>query len=240
MTWRAQVLTLFPEMFPGPLASSLAGRALKDGIWSLETIDIRDFAADKHRTVDGSPAGGGAGMVMRADVLAASIDKAREKAQKHLPLIYLSPRGQLFDQAKARELKEAGGAMLICGRFEGVDERVLEARGVEELSVGDYVLSGGEPAALIVLDSVIRLLPGVIGAPETLDEESFEEGLLEYPHYTRPKDFEGRTIPEVLSSGHHGKVKEWRREKAEEITRLRRPDLWADYQARKSRKDDGQ
>jgi tRNA (guanine37-N1)-methyltransferase len=235
MTWVAQVLTLFPEMFPGALGHSLAEKALRQGLWSLETIDIRAFATDRHRTVDGSPAGGGAGMVMRADILAAAIDKAHEKAQKHLPLIYLSPRGQLFDQAKAQELKEAGGVTLICGRFEGVDERVLEARGVEELSVGDYVLSGGEPAALVVMDAVIRLLPGVMGDADGLEEESFKEGLLEYPHFTRPQDFEGHQIPEVLTSGNHGKVKEWRREKAEEITRLRRPDLWAHYKAPKDR-----
>jgi tRNA (guanine37-N1)-methyltransferase len=231
MTWSAQVLTLFPEMFPGPLGCSLAGTALDKGLWALETLDIRDFASDKHRSVDDSPAGGGPGMVMRADVLDKAITSARQDADENWPLIYLSPRGRAFDQAKARELVDAGGVTLICGRFEGVDQRVLEAHAVEEMSVGDYVLSGGEPAAIVVLDAVIRLLPDVLGDAETLREESFERGLLEYPHYTRPQTWDGREIPEVLTSGHHGKIAAWRREQAEDLTRRRRPDMWGRYTA---------
>lgn len=229
MSFTAQVLTLFPEMFPGPLGHSLAGKALKEGKWALETLDIRAFASDKHRQVDDTPAGGGAGMVMRADVLAKAIDHARTTAKPEWPIIYLSPRGKTFDQAKAKELKAAGGATFICGRFEGVDQRVLDARHVEELSVGDFILSGGEPAAIVVLDAIIRLIDGVLGASETLDEESFERGLLEYPHYTRPQIWEGLEIPEVLTSGHHGRIAKWRREMAEKITRRVRPDLWDLY-----------
>ncbi len=236
MSWTARILTLFPGMFPGPLGSSLAGKALEAGKWSLETLDIRDFASDKHRSVDDTPAGGGPGMVMRADVLARAIDFTETGKEKNWPLIYLSPRGRPFDQARARELSRADGVVLICGRFEGIDERVLEAREIEEMSVGDYVLSGGEPAAMVVLDAIVRLLPGVVGAAEALEEESFEKGLLEYPHYTRPADWEGRRIPEVLLSGHHGKIAEWRRKKAEELTRHRRPDLWARYSSEGKKK----
>ena len=226
MAWTAQVLTLFPEMFPGPLGASLAGKALKQGLWCIETLDIREFAGNKHRAVDDTPAGGGPGMVMRVDVLARAIDAARKKARDEWPLVCLSPRGKVFDQAMARVWKEKGGVTLICGRFEGVDERIFEARKVEEVSIGDYVLSGGEPAAIAVLDAVIRLLPGVVGDPEVLKEESFEEGLLEYPHYTRPRIWEQREIPEVLLSGDHKKIAEWRRKKAEELTKDRRADLW--------------
>jgi tRNA (guanine37-N1)-methyltransferase len=226
MTWRATVLTIFPEMFPGPLGSSLAGKALADGKWALSAIDLRDFALGKHRSVDDTPAGGGAGMVMRADIAAAAIDAARASMPKDAPTIYLSPRGKPLTQARARELAAGPGVILLCGRFEGVDERVLEARAVEEMSIGDYVLSGGELAALVLIDACVRLLPGVAGNEVSLAEESFADGLLEYPHYTRPRDFEGRAIPDVLLSGDHEKIAEWRREQAEKITRERRPDLW--------------
>jgi tRNA (guanine37-N1)-methyltransferase len=226
MTWRATVLTIFPEMFPGPLGSSLAGKALADGKWALSAVDLRDFALGKHRSVDDTPAGGGAGMVMRADVAAAAIDAARASMPKDAPTIYLSPRGKPLTQARARELAAGPGVILLCGRFEGVDERVLEARAVEEMSIGDYVLSGGELAALVLIDACVRLLPGVAGNEVSLADESFADGLLEYPHYTRPRDFEGRAIPDVLLSGDHEKIAEWRREQAEKITRERRPDLW--------------
>ncbi len=226
--WRASVLTLFPEMFPGPLGFSLAGRALEEERWALETVDIRGFARDKHRSVDDTPAGGGAGMVMRADVLAAAIDAVHGPSDER-PLIYLSPRGKPLDQARVRSLAEGPGAVLLCGRFEGIDQRVIEARGLEEVSLGDFVLSGGEPAALALLDAVIRLLPGVMGKEASGEEESFETGLLEYPHYTRPPVFEGREIPEILTSGHHGRIAEWRRQEAEKLTRERRPDLWEKY-----------
>lgn len=229
MTWRAQVLTLYPEMFPGPLGISLAGKALDAGQWSLETLNIRDFATDKHRTVDDTPAGGGAGMVLRADILASAIDRAVKKAVERAPLIYLTPRGKPFTQTEAKRLAGLDGAIFICGRFEGVDERVLKARQVEELSVGDYILSGGELAAMTVMDAVVRLLPGVVGTPETLIEESFERGLLEYPHYTRPQNWEGMEIPEVLLSGNHKKIAEWRLQQAKEATRTRRADLWEAY-----------
>ncbi|WP_262693917.1 tRNA (guanosine(37)-N1)-methyltransferase TrmD [Kordiimonas aquimaris] len=225
----AQILTLFPEMFPGPLGASLAGRGLEAGKWALKTLDIRDFSSDKHRSVDDTPAGGGPGMVMRADILGKAIDAAKAGADPKWPVVYMSPRGRKFDQAEAKRWQQAGGVTLLCGRFEGVDERVLEARDVEEISIGDFVLSGGEPAALVMLDAVVRLLPGIMGAAETLVEESFESGLLEYPHYTRPQVWEGREIPDVLTSGHHGKVAEWRQTKAEEITRIRRPDMWSSY-----------
>jgi tRNA (guanine37-N1)-methyltransferase len=222
------VLTLFPEMFPGPLGFSLAGRALEEERWALETVDIRGFARDKHRSVDDTPAGGGAGMVMRADVLAAAIDAVHGPSDER-PLIYLSPRGKPLDQARVRSLAEGPGAVLLCGRFEGIDQRVIEARGLEEVSLGDFVLSGGESAALALLDAVIRLLPGVMGKEASGEEESFETGLLEYPHYTRPPVFEGREIPEILTSGHHGRIAEWRRQEAEKLTRERRPDLWEKY-----------
>jgi len=226
MTWRAIVLTLYPEMFPGALGLSLAGKALSDGTWVLETKDIRSFATDKHRSVDDTPAGGGAGMVMRADIAALAIDAARESAPPGTPTIYLSPRGLPLTQARAHELAQGPGAILLCGRFEGVDERVLEARAVEEISIGDYVLSGGELAAQVLIDACVRLLPGVAGNEVSLTEESFASGLLEYPHYTRPRDWEGRSIPDVLLSGDHQKIAEWRRAQAEAITKARRPDLW--------------
>jgi tRNA (guanine37-N1)-methyltransferase len=226
MTWRAAVLTIFPEMFPGPLGLSLAGKALADGKWALTVTDIRDFAQDKHRSVDDTPAGGGAGMVMRADIAAAAIDAARAKIPAGAPAIYLSPRGAPLTQARARELAQGPGAILLCGRFEGVDERVLEARQIEEISIGDYVLSGGELAAMVLLDACVRLLPGVAGNDASLAEESFASGLLEYPHYTRPRVFEGREIPEILTSGDHAKIAKWRREEAERLTQTRRPDVW--------------
>ncbi len=226
--FHASVLTLFPEMFPGPLGASLAGKAVADGVWALETVDIRDFASDKHRSVDDTPFGGGAGMVMRPEVIDAALRQVHSDGR---PLIYLTPRGRLFDQAQARTLAKAEGVTLLCGRYEGVDQRVLEAWNMEEVSVGDFVLSGGEAAAITVLDAVVRLLPGVIGSVESLTEESFEQGLLEYPHYTRPEEWTGRAVPEVLRSGHHKNIQAWRRDQAETITRLRRPDLWDRYVA---------
>ena len=225
MTFAATVITLYPEMFPGPLGVSLAGRALAEGRWSLDTVQIRDFAADKHRTVDDTPAGGGAGMVLRADVLAAAVDHARS-AHPGSPVLAMTPRGRPLTQARVRELAAGPGVTLLCGRFEGFDERIFAARDIEEVSVGDIVLSGGEPAALMLLDACIRLLPGVMGAPSSGAEESFENGLLEYPHYTRPVTWEGRTIPEVLRSGDHAKIAAWRKLQAEIDTRSRRPDLW--------------
>jgi tRNA (guanine37-N1)-methyltransferase len=226
MTWRTTVLTIFPEMFPGPLGASLAGKALAEGKWALSTIDIRDFAPDKHRSVDDTPAGGGPGMVMRADIAARAIDAARDQMSADAPTLYLSPRGRPLTQARARELAQGPGAILLCGRFEGVDERALEARDVEEVSIGDYVLSGGELAALVLIDACVRLLPGVAGNEVSLAAESFASGLLEYPHYTRPREWEGRAIPEVLLSGDHERIAKWRREQAEAVTRERRSDLW--------------
>ena len=243
MTFAATVLTLYPEMFPGPLGVSLAGRALEEGAWSLEAVQIRDFAADKHRTVDDTPAGGGAGMVLKADVLAAAIDHARA-LQPLCPVLALTPRGAPIAQARIRELAAGPGVTLLCGRFEGFDERIFAGREVEEVSLADIVLSGGEPAALAILDACIRLLPGVMGAPSSGAEESFEEGLLEYPHYTRPQEWEGRTIPEVLRSGDHAKIAAWRKRQAEDDTRSRRPDLWErhrgarDQSASGARRDD--
>ena len=225
MSFRAQILTLYPEMFPGPLGVSLAGRALAEGKWACDPIHIRDFATDKHRTVDDTPAGGGAGMVLRADILGLAIDHALEKAPD-LPVIAMTPRGVPITQGRVRELAMGPGATLLCGRFEGFDERIFEARPVEQISMGDIILSGGEMGALMLLDACIRLLPGVMGAPSSGDEESFESGLLEYPHYTRPVEWEGRTIPEVLRSGDHAKIAAWRKQRAEDDTRLRRPDLW--------------
>jgi tRNA (guanine37-N1)-methyltransferase len=225
MTFHAAVLTLYPEMFPGPLGFSLAGRAHEEGTWALDAVQIRDFAADKHRTVDDTPAGGGAGMVLRADVLAAAIDHARS-AHPDCPVVAMTPRGKPLTQARVRELAAGPGVIVLCGRFEGFDERIFAGRAVEELSVGDIVLSGGEPAAIMLLDACIRLLPGVMGAPSSGTEESFENGLLEYPHYTRPQKWEGRTIPEVLRSGDHAKIAAWRERQSEIDTRLRRPDLW--------------
>ena len=228
--WRASLLTLFPEVFPGPLGLSLAGGALKAGLWALETVDIRRFARDKYRAVDDSPAGGGPGMVMRADVLGRAIDDVHGAGDPR-PLVCLSPRGERLTQDLVRQFAAAPGVVVVCGRFEGIDERVLQARPVREVSVGDYVLSGGDVAAFCLLDAIVRILPGVVGAPESLLEESFEEDLLEYPHYTRPQIWEGREIPAVLNSGHHANIKAWRQDKAEKITRKRRPDLWASYQA---------
>jgi len=225
--WRVRVLSIYPQMFPGPLGESLSGRALQDGIWALETINIRDFATDKHASVDDAPAGGGPGMVMRPDVVGAAIDGARAK-DPALPLIYLSPRGTPLTQTRVRELSAGPGALLLCGRFEGVDQRVLDARDAEEISIGDYVLSGGELPAMVLIDACVRLLPGVVGAGASLAEESFESGLLEYPHYTRPRVWEGREIPDVLLSGDHGRIARWRREQALALTWARRPDLLAD------------
>jgi tRNA (guanine37-N1)-methyltransferase len=232
MTWRAVTLTIFPEMFPGSLALSLAGKALAEGKWALATIDIRDFATDKHRSVDDTPAGGGAGMVMRADIAAAAIDAARAAMPADTPAIYLSPRGRQLTQDRVRDLAQGPGVILLCGRFEGVDQRVLDARKVEEASIGDYVLSGGELAAQVLIDACVRLLPGVAGNEVSLAEESFATGLLEYPHYTRPREWEGRAIPDVLLSGDHEKIAKWRREQAEKITRERRPDLWEKLKGR--------
>lgn len=225
MTFAATVLTLYPEMFPGPLGVSLAGRALGEGKWALDAVHIRDFAADKHRTVDDTPAGGGAGMVLRADVVA----KALDSVDPGRPVLALTPRGKPLTQARVRDLAAGPGVVLVCGRFEGFDERLFEGRAIEEVSIGDYVLSGGEMGALVVLDACVRLLPGVMGAPSSGDEESFESGLLEYPHYTRPVEWEGRTIPEVLRSGDHARIAAWRKQQAETDTRLRRPDLWERY-----------
>jgi tRNA (guanine37-N1)-methyltransferase len=222
MTWRATVLTIFPQMLPGPLAHSLAGKALASGLWRLETVDIRDFAGDKHRSVDDAPFGGGPGMVMRPDVVDAALAAAGGAGSP----ILLSPRGRRLDQERVRELATQPGVTLLCGRFEGVDERVLEARSVEELSLGDFVLSGGEPAAIALIDACVRLLPGVVGSSETLAEESFAMGLLEYPQYTRPRLWQGRAVPEPLLSGDHMRIRAWRRTEAERVTRQRRPDLW--------------
>ncbi|MCK5622094.1 MAG: tRNA (guanosine(37)-N1)-methyltransferase TrmD [Alphaproteobacteria bacterium] len=231
-TWTARVLTIFPEMFPGMLGQSIAGKALERGLWALETLDIRDFAEDRHRSVDDTPFGGGAGMVMRPDVIDSALGRAIETDKAvggGSPVIYLSPRGRGLDQERVRELTAGPGVILLCGRYEGVDQRVLDAREVEEISLGDFVLSGGEPAAVALIDACIRLLPGVMGAEASLEEESFEAGLLEYPHYTRPAEWCGRAVPEVLLSGHHENIRAWRRTEAERITRERRPDLWARY-----------
>lgn len=235
--WTARVLTLYPEMFPGPLGYSLAGKALAAGLWRLDAIDIRSFANDRHRTVDDEPFGGGPGMVMRPDVIDAALDGAlgavAETAQP-LPVVYLSPRGRALDQARAQTLAAGPGVILLCGRFEGVDERVIALRRLEELSLGDFVLSGGEPAAIALLDACVRLLPGVVGTAASLDVESFEHDLLEYPHYTRPQLWRGLGVPETLLSGHHERIRAWRLAEAEKLTRERRPDLWARYVARKS------
>ena len=223
MTFTATVLTLYPEMFPGPLGVSLAGRAMGEGKWSLDAVQIRDFATDKHKSVDDTPAGGGAGMVMRADVLAAAVDAS---VKPGIPLLAMTPRGKPLTQTRVRELAAGPGVAILCGRFEGIDERLFEARDIEPVSIGDYILSGGEIGALVLLDACVRLLPGVMGAPSSGDEESFESGLLEYPHYTRPVIWEGRTIPEVLRSGDHAKIAGWRKSQSEIDTRSRRPDLW--------------
>jgi tRNA (guanine37-N1)-methyltransferase len=243
MTFAATVLTLYPDMFPGPLGTSLAGRALGEGKWSLDAVNIRDFAIDKHRTVDDTPAGGGAGMVLRVDVVAGALDSVADGR----PILAMTPRGRPLTQERIRDLAAGPGAIILCGRFEGFDERLFDARPVEQVSIGDYVLSGGEMGALVLLDACIRLLPGVMGAPSSGDEESFESGLLEYPHYTRPVEWEGRTIPEVLRSGDHAKIAAWRKSMAEADTRLRRPDLWERHEgarvqppsgARRRKKDD--
>ncbi|NOZ42518.1 MAG: tRNA (guanosine(37)-N1)-methyltransferase TrmD [Alphaproteobacteria bacterium] len=224
--WTAQILTLYPEMFPGPLGTSLAGKALDRGLWAMKVVQIRDYAPGRHRNVDDTPSGGGPGMVMRADVLGSAID---DVARADWPLVYLSPRGRRLDQQMVRDFGRGPGITLICGHFEGVDERLLEARNITEVSLGDFILSGGEVAAMALMDAVVRTIPGVIGDADTLTEESFETGLLEYPHYTRPRVWEGREIPEVLQSGHHGKISQWRRMQSEKLTRERRPDLWRKY-----------
>lgn len=248
MNFTAQILTLYPEMFPGPLGQSLAGRALAEGIWSCEPIQIRDFATDKHRSVDDTPAGGGAGMVMRADVLASAVDHALAR-QPDAPVLAMTPRGAPLTQNRVRQLAAGPGVTILCGRFEGIDERLFDARAIEPISIGDYILSGGETAAIVLIDACIRLLPGVMGAASSGDEESFEAGLLEYPHYTRPPMWEGRAIPEVLRSGDHAKIAAWRKQRAEDDTRSRRPDLWERYVSardqspsgaqRKKKKEDG-
>ncbi len=236
--FRATILTLYPEMFPGPLGISLAGKALANGLWSLETRQIRDYATDKHGTVDDTPAGGGPGMVMKADVLARALDSLALDAvpTDNRPRLIMSARGRPLTQSRVRELAAGPGAVILCGRFEGVDERLIEARGLEEICLGDFVLSGGEMAALTLLDACVRLIPGVMGKEASGVEESFSDGLLEYPQYTRPAVFEGRPIPDILTSGDHAKVAAWRRAEAERLTRERRPDLWAAFLARKDRK----
>ena len=231
--WTAQLITLFPQAFPGVLGESLTGKALKDGLWQLQTYDLREFGIGKHRNVDDTPAGGGAGMVLRADVLEQAILTARAGVKGHMPLVYLSPRGRRFDQMTARNWARMDGVTMLCGRFEGVDERVLEHFGIQEISLGDFVLTGGEIAAQAMIDATVRLLPGVLGNAESAVEESFSSGLLEHPQYTRPATWQGRDIPEVLTSGNHGKIAEWRREQSEQLTRERRPDLWAAHEAKK-------
>lgn len=239
--WRASVLTIFPEMFPGPLGQSLPGKALEAGLWALETLDIRSFARDKHATVDDTPFGGGPGMVMRPDVVDAALaaamaeDAPGDAQADRRPAIYLTPRGRPLDQELAASLGAGPGVILLCGRYEGVDQRVIEARGLEEVSLGDFVLAGGEIAAMALLEASVRLLPGVLGSGASLDEESFGAGLLEYPHYTRPQNWQGRPVPEVLLSGHHENIRAWRRRQAEATTRDRRPDLWARHVAETER-----
>ena len=230
--WRASVLTLYPDMFPGPLGASLSGRALEADKWSLDTINIRDFGDGKHKNVDDTPAGGGAGMVLRADVLGAAIDSVPNSAEDDRPRLLMSPRGKPLTQKRVRELTDGGGVIIVCGRFEGVDQRVIDGRDLEEVSIGDYILSGGEIAAITLIDACVRLLPGVMGAEASGEDESFESGLLEYPHYTRPAIWEDQEIPPILTSGNHKRVDEWRQEQAEKITRKRRPDLWDDYKKR--------
>jgi tRNA (guanine37-N1)-methyltransferase len=230
--WTARVLTLFPEIFPGPLGVSLSGQALSRGLWRLETLDIRAFAGDKHATVDDAPFGGGPGMVMRPDVVDAAIAAGLGLGlSPELPLVYLTPRGRPLDQAWVKHYAAGPGVVLLCGRYEGIDERVIAARRPIEVSLGDFVLAGGDVAAMVVIEACVRLLPGVIGEPAALEEESFEQGLLEYPQYTRPREWQGRGVPEVLLSGDHGRIARWRREEAERLTRERRPDLWDRYRA---------
>lgn len=234
--WNARVLTLFPGMFPGPLGQSLAGKALERGIWSLDVFDIREFAQDKHRTVDDSPFGGGPGMVMRPDVVAEALAAAGNGLSPDAPKIYFSPRGRPLDQALVHELAEQPQAVMVCGRYEGLDQRVIDAAGLMEVSAGDYVLSGGELPALVLIDAVVRLLPGVMGNAQAHHEDSFEDGLLEHPLYTQPREWNGIAVPEVLTSGNHEAIREWRRQQAEAITQERRPDLWAAYKAAENRK----
>ena len=231
-SWTAQIITLFPQAFPGVLGESLTGRALQDGLWQLQTFDLREHGIGKHRNVDDTPAGGGAGMVLRADVVASAIAEARSRARGIMPLIYLSPRGRRFDQAMARNWARADGVTMLCGRFEGVDERVLEHFGIQEVSLGDFVLTGGEIAAQAMIDATVRLLPGVLGNAESAVDESHSSGLLEHPQYTKPAEWQGHAIPEVLMSGNHAKIAEWRREMSEKITQERRPDLWAAHRAK--------
>lgn len=232
--WTAQVITLFPDAFPGVLGQSLTGKALKDGLWQLDAIDLRPFGIGKHRNVDDTPAGGGAGMVLRADVVGAAIEAARQRAQTRLPLIYMSPRGKPFTQNMAKSLAAGPGATLLCGRFEGVDQRVLDHYGVVEVSLGDYVLTGGEIAAQALLDATVRLIPGVLGNAQSTEEESHSNGLLEHPQYTKPADWEGHPIPEVLMSGHHGEIAKWRSKMSQELTQARRPDMWQALQNAKT------
>ena len=234
MTWRATVLTIFPEMFPGPLGASLAGKGLQNGLWGLDAVNIRAYATDRHRSVDDTPAGGGPGMVMRADVLARAINAVGADAR---PRLLMSPRGRPLTQDRVAALAAGEGAVILCGRFEGIDERLIAARALEEVSIGDYVLAGGEVAAMVLIEAAVRLIPGVMGRAESGTEESFAAGLLEYPQYTRPQQFEGAAIPEVLSSGDHAKIAAFRLAEAERLTRERRPDLWAAYQARKNATD---
>lgn len=226
MSFSAHIITLFPELFPGPLGASVIGRGMADGLWRLETTQLRDFATDRHRTVDDTPSGGGAGMVLKPDILAKAIDAVSPEGDLR-PRLLMSPRGKPLTQQRVRELAVGPGAVIVCGRFEGIDQRVIEARQLEEVSIGDYVLAGGEVAAMVLLEAVVRLIPGVLGAAESHADESFENGLLEYPQYTRPQLFEGREIPAVLTSGDHGKVEKWRRAESEKLTRARRPDLLA-------------
>lgn len=234
-SFKVTILTLFPEAFPGILGASLPGKALANGLWQLNTVDIRSFATDKHGTVDDTPYGGGAGMVMRPDILGAAIHGAEKSFGKAARKIYLTPRGRLLDQNLVKELAAAESLLILCGRYEGVDQRVLDAQAMEEISIGDYVLAGGEVAAMVLLEACVRLLPGVLGNAATTDEESFATGLLEYPHYTRPAEWNGRAVPEVLLSGHHAKVKEWRQAEAESITKAQRPDLWQKYSGQAAR-----
>jgi len=232
--WRAQVITLLPQAFPGVLGESLTGRALKDGLWQLDTVDLRHFGAGKHRNVDDTPAGGGAGMVLRPDVMGRAIDEARSTMSPAAPILYLSPRGRPFEQAMARGLATTPGITLICGRFEGLDERVIQHYGIQEVSLGDFVLTGGEIAAQALIDATVRLIPGVLGNADSTEEESFSDGLLEHPQYTRPPEWKGHKIPDVVMSGHHGEIAKWRHAQSQEITKTRRPDLWAAYQKRKA------
>lgn len=224
MSFSASIITLFPDLFPGTLGASVLGRGLTDGLWSLETVQLRDFATDRHRTVDDTPAGGGAGMVLKPDILASAIDAVSPAADPR-PRLLMSPRGKPLTQARARELALGPGAVIVCGRFEGIDQRVIDARHLEEVSIGDYVLAGGEVAAMVLLEAVVRLIPGVLGGADSHAEESFENGLLEYPQYTRPQLFEGLSVPEVLTSGDHARIRKWRQEQSEAVTRQRRPDL---------------